>query len=739
MYSEETDMKTVKFKNSDGTKTVYMYGEDIKYVDEFGEIKDKSNKLTKVNGGYTNEKNNISTLYPDVLSKGITTTFSGYSINVLFGSVDSSKVDSQLDLSAVSKRIIGNNRLTPDTIEYNGIYGEDTYVTYTQNFNGYKENIILEKDIGRTRFPFIIRTNGLKIVNNAQTLSIIDPNTQTLVGEFGTLLMWDSGNNKTYGQYELITIKENEMYGVVIIADSLFEIPNLAYPVTIDPAVYLYVSDNLQNRIIDTTLFTNYSSSVGELQSIVVGNDSTRGTARALVNFPEILSHNDLIQGYNYHVISYMKYHFVSMGNTGSDFTINAHVFNNSWNENSVYSSDLWTGYGNQIGSVTIPASSSLAVYTIPLDGVIEGWLNGTIAQNGIMLKAANENQSANVIGSVEAGYNGNPGLSSYRPFVSFEYLEINNNIFYLRNIGSNQYLTVTGGIDVTNTLIIQGARSLTYREQEFKIVDTGTYGNEFIMRPICSKSGRGRVLGKDGSNQAILTVETNPKATKFSIKLDENGNYIFVTSGGLAMTASNASGGVTTFSAINTTNNYQKWALGWSEYNDIHNYYASLSIEYPLPTVNYILTSGYGVRSSGTHSGFDISGVKNSTPLYSVVDGVVVERSDYVHPDFGYYVIIEANSKTAYGSTQKLRFMYMHMHQPALVYVNQTVSVKQQTGLVGNTGNSYGAHLHFTVIINGGFSSAAGSIDRYTTIDPIILYPTLYFEFPHNNNEQSY
>ena len=740
LYSEETDMNTVKFKNMDGTKTVYMFSEDIKYVDESGNVKDKSNKLTKVLGGYTNESNDISTLYPDVLSNGITTTYSNYSINVLFGSVNSSQLDTQLNLSVSANRITSTNRLTPDGIRYDGIYGANTYVTYTQNFNGYKENIILGEDIGKTQFPFLVRTNGLKIVNNVQTLSFIDPITQEIIGGFGTLIMWDSNNNQVQGQYEVVTIKENEVYGVIIVADELFEIPNLTYPVTIDPP--LYIDNPASNEIIDTTLFTNYSSSLGGLQSILVGNDSTRGTARALVNFPELLSSSGLINAYNYHVINSAKYHFTCMGNTGNAITINAHAFNSAWNENSTYNSSLWSAFGTQIGSVTIPASSSVAVYSISIVDLINGWLSGASAQNGIMLKAANESQSAVAIGSVEAGYNGNPGIASYRPYVSFGYLEVNNNIFYLRNVGSNQYLTVTGGKDITNTLMIQGARSTTYREQEFRIVDTGTSGNEFIMRPLCSKSGRGRVLGKNGSNQAILTVETNAKAVKFSIIHAGNGYYKFVTNAGLALTASSASGGTTTFSSNNNSNNYQKWGFGVSNHNAIEDYYASLSISYPLninKDSDRTISSGFGIRGLGHHSGIDIISAEGD-PVYSVCSGTVIKVGNEPYGSNsaprGKYIYVQATSLTAYGTTEKLTFAYLHLNS---VNVSEGDVVNSETilGTVGYTGmvDEYDAHLHFEVMIKQGVSSGALA----NAVDALVFYPNINFIFPHNNNEINY
>lgn len=43
----------------------------------------------------------------------------------------------------------------------------------------------------------------------------------------------------------------------------------------------------------------------------------------------------------------------------------------------------------------------------------------------------------------------------------------------------------------------------------------------------------------------------------------------------------------------------------------------------------------------------------------------------------------------------------YMH-HSALIVSAGQSVSKGQQIGLVSNSGNSFGAHLHFQVELNG-------------------------------------
>lgn len=55
IYEDESELYTAAFLNSDGTSTLYVFPENIKYIDSMGNTIDKSNKLAILdNGSYTN-------------------------------------------------------------------------------------------------------------------------------------------------------------------------------------------------------------------------------------------------------------------------------------------------------------------------------------------------------------------------------------------------------------------------------------------------------------------------------------------------------------------------------------------------------------------------------------------------------------------------------------------------------------------------------------------------------------
>ena len=112
-------------------------------------------------------------------------------------------------------------------------------------------------------------------------------------------------------------------------------------------------------------------------------------------------------------------------------------------------------------------------------------------------------------------------------------------------------------------------------------------------------------------------------------------------------------------------------------------------------PAVNlYTVTSPYGHRSLGYHRGIDISGANASGALVVAgASGTVVEAG-WSTGGYGNYVKIDHGNG--------VETLYAHMLDNSLmVSVGDKVQKGQTIGRVGNTGYSFGAHLHFEVLEN--------------------------------------
>lgn len=114
--------------------------------------------------------------------------------------------------------------------------------------------------------------------------------------------------------------------------------------------------------------------------------------------------------------------------------------------------------------------------------------------------------------------------------------------------------------------------------------------------------------------------------------------------------------------------------------------------VRYPLPQGSYSVSR---TLSSG-HDGADMVAAAE-TPIYAAAAGVV-RISSPSHYGYGEAVVIDH----VIGG-QAVSTLYAHMTSGTRqVEVGETVAAGQLIGGVGNTGNSYGAHLHFEVAVGG-------------------------------------
>ena len=111
----------------------------------------------------------------------------------------------------------------------------------------------------------------------------------------------------------------------------------------------------------------------------------------------------------------------------------------------------------------------------------------------------------------------------------------------------------------------------------------------------------------------------------------------------------------------------------------------------WPLPGVTYVSAGWNGYPG---HKGMDIAGPWG-TPIVAAADGQVIEANDYDSWGYswGYYVLIYHNG------TYSTR--YAHMSSVA-VSTGQYITAGTIIGYEGETGNAFGAHLHFEVYENG-------------------------------------
>ncbi len=144
----------------------------------------------------------------------------------------------------------------------------------------------------------------------------------------------------------------------------------------------------------------------------------------------------------------------------------------------------------------------------------------------------------------------------------------------------------------------------------------------------------------------------------------------------------------------------YEGWVFGaflsdsknaYEEGDDINSIF-----QVPITDNNYFISSKFGKRilkgQVSNHTGIDLA-AECGTPVSASADGVVIltvsDSRNCSSCSYGSYIIIEHKNgyRTVYGHLSEVK-----------ATVGQKVTSGQKIGAVGNTGHSYGCHLHFEI-----------------------------------------
>lgn len=108
--------------------------------------------------------------------------------------------------------------------------------------------------------------------------------------------------------------------------------------------------------------------------------------------------------------------------------------------------------------------------------------------------------------------------------------------------------------------------------------------------------------------------------------------------------------------------------------------------------------------RKGHTHQGQDLA-APEGTPVRTPRGGIV-EAVQYQASGAGHYVVVD-------GAGEDRDYVFMHLRTGSIpVREGQSVKTGQRIGEVGNTGRSFGAHLHFEVWTGRGWYSGGRPVD---------------------------
>ena len=411
------DNSLIDIEYEDGTNTAYLFSEPISYTDENGNLKTKdisvekqSDKELKEQGyDYTNGQNDYRINFSKDSTVGLKIEFGESSYSIIPKS--DNKVLGRKSVSSILDEQF-------EDFEYNNIYGEGTNLKFYPQLNGVKDEIILNNNINKNIFEFVIETdNCTATLNDDGTVSLISNSDNTIVQMFSAPFAYDS--EYVEGVYDehysncnyTLEEKGNGVYILAIVVDSdWLNSSDIKYPVVIDPT-----TSHILNMY-DLPIHSTRKTTGATVDANAVGTSSEYGTSRSLVKFMKPSE----IQ--KYATINSAYYWTRELTGRTSSFNCGIYQITGSWNEKSLWSTaPSYNGtkitYRN-INSNSSDYEPSPYWYKFDIRSLVQKWYTGT-TNYGFMMKYMNEGNSAkNLRTFAHAEYS----VSAWRPYTVINY-----------------------------------------------------------------------------------------------------------------------------------------------------------------------------------------------------------------------------------------------------------------------------------------------------------------------------
>lgn len=422
----EPDEYTVVFQNSDGTNSLYIYDQPIKYKNEKGQMVDKNNTIitsTIYSNSYQNMSNDVLTVFPKQLETSVKLEYKDTLLEFIYFSDKSIKINSN---------IVNDDSQNQHVLYKNS--ENDIDLALQPLLNGFKETFILSKNFGLNEFSYIIKTHGLKLVKNEVSAAIINPDTKEIVYSIGAVSVYDSAGNISYGDIRLETIHENMEYKITLVVDNDFlNDKSTVYPVYVDPSYTVNKTNTYDTSVYQGLPTTNGYEYTSPYNPVGYHN-STKLEAKALIGFDL-----DALASLQISDITYASYDIYDSSGKQNTMYIMYWAIKESWDHTTVnwnIANSLETSY---IGMQLVNNNNQKT--SLQITDLARQWVNyaqtkdlidinstylGLNPMYGIMLQASTTGVSSKHFRSAQYGgsttsalyitYNSTPHASIYAP-----------------------------------------------------------------------------------------------------------------------------------------------------------------------------------------------------------------------------------------------------------------------------------------------------------------------------------
>ena len=258
-------------QHADGSYTTEVYATPVKYTDDNGEtqyidtaMKDRSVwDVVTFNQTRRNQNGYVDLAYAARVTDGV-------------------EVDNAFSLSVPAqkgqKKAVSTETDEGDgKIVYPQAFGENTYVEYINTYSGFKENIVLEKNIGKNTFDFVWESDEyMPVLTDDDKAICVVPKNDPTQSEYtiSPLYVYDSFDPTTAEKpsthkhwtddcrYDILEQDDGSYIVRAIVSEEYLNHPETVYPVTIDPSVNAgSASSNVDDSFVkESAKTTNYGT-----------------------------------------------------------------------------------------------------------------------------------------------------------------------------------------------------------------------------------------------------------------------------------------------------------------------------------------------------------------------------------------------------------------------------------------------------------------------------------------------
>jgi hypothetical protein len=392
LREQEECYTIIIFQNRDGTNTAYFFEEAVMFTDENGTMRDKETTLYSTSSLSTDSiRSTLSAQYRYVTENNNVRTFIPHSLNATSG-VLLQRDDIRVEYSPIyshNSRALLEPVLANNAAIFAGVFGVGTSVRYTPTFNGFKEDIILDRHPGTNRFSNRIVTNGLILRTNGVICELINPETGEVVGFINEIVVYDSSPEhldrpSLLNYFEIEVIEEGNEYILTQVIDEAFlSAEDTVYPVVIDPELIINAPANVRNTSVyltqqDASAHTRPNLVVGDVVASGTPPYTGRGPVRALITFPSLFQVGCPLRPLIITDIVSANLR-VRMERFTSTWNLDVHMVSENWNEAITNNNTAITMFNSRVvGEITTQTRlSGGAVPNLNVIDAIEAWMHG--------------------------------------------------------------------------------------------------------------------------------------------------------------------------------------------------------------------------------------------------------------------------------------------------------------------------------------------------------------------------